>query len=344
MKTPEKIGSNTENKASSLDRRICVAPMMDYTDRHCRYLLRLLNPTALLYTEMITARALLHGDASRLLDFDAAEQPVALQLGGSESDELAAAARLGEQWGYREINLNCGCPSDRVKSGRFGACLMSEPQRVRDCVAAMRAAVTVPVTVKCRIGIEPGMAGRSDDEFLQHFVATVAESGCDVFIVHARRAVLAGLSPKENREIPPLRYDVAARLRQAFPRLTFIANGGIRTVSEVTEHLQRFDGVMIGREVYQNPYLLAELHRALDDPHGSLPDRAAVVTAYAKYAAERVAMGDRLNVLVRHMLGLYCGLPRARSWRRFLSENAARKDATAQLLHDSLRIVEQQAA
>jgi tRNA-dihydrouridine synthase A len=327
-----------------IDHRISVAPMMDYTDRHCRYFLRLLSPSALLYTEMITAKALLHGDVSRLLDFDAAEQPVALQLGGSDPNELAAAARLGQQWGYREINLNCGCPSDRVKSGRFGACLMSEPERVRDCVAAMRAVVSIPVTIKCRIGIEPGMADKTDDEFLQHFIATVATAGCEVFIVHARRAVLAGLSPKENREIPPLRYDVASRLRNSFPALKFIVNGGIRSVATVTEHLQQFDGVMIGREAYQNPFLLAELHQHLYEPHAVLPDRAAVIRAYATYAAARIAAGDRLNVLVRHMLGLYYGLPRARSWRRFLSENAVRPGVSAQLINDSLRIVTSQAA
>lgn len=344
MSNSEKIHENAPKVADSLDRRVCVAPMMDYTDRHCRYFMRLLSPSTLLYTEMVTAKALLHGDVARLLDFDPAEQPLALQLGGSEPDELAKAARLGEQWGYREINLNCGCPSDRVKSGYFGACLMSDPERVGDCVAAMRAAVNVPVTVKCRIGIEPGMGERSDDEFLQAFIATVTGAGCNVFIVHARRAVLEGLSPKENREIPPLRYAVAARLRSAFPHCQFILNGGIRSIDEVTAHLERFDGVMIGREAYQNPYLLAELHCRLYAPDTLPPDRATVMNAYADYAAQRVAAGDRLNVLVRHVLGLYYGLPRARAWRRFLSENASRTGVTAQLINDSLRIVASEAA
>jgi len=327
----------------AIDRRVSVAPMMDYTDRHCRYFMRLLSPSALLYTEMVTAKALLHGDAQRLLEFDAAEQPVALQLGGSDPDELAHAARIGERCGYREINLNCGCPSDRVKSGQFGACLMGDATQVRDAVMAMRAAVNVPVTIKCRIGIEPGMAGRSDAEFLREFISAVATGGCSVFIVHARRAILNGLSPKENREIPPLRYEVVAALRSEFPQLTFVLNGGIRTRAEVTEHLKAFDGVMIGREAYQNPYLLAELHC---DMHcdSELPDRQAVVHAYVEYVERQVARGERLNNMVRPILGLYHALPGARSWRRYLSEGVVRRQADAKLLLDSLRIVTDSAA
>lgn len=313
--------------------------MMDYTDRHCRYLMRLLSPSALLYTEMVTARAILHGDCERLLGFDAAEQPVALQLGGSDPDELAQAARIGEQFGYREINLNCGCPSDRVKNGQFGACLMGDATRVRDGVLAMRAAVNLPVTIKCRIGIEPGMAGRNDVDFLQEFITTVAAGGCSVFVVHARRAVLNGLSPKENREIPPLRYDVVAEVRQAFPQLTFVLNGGIRTRAEVADHLHTFDGVMIGREAYQNPYLLAELHRDLHKASAELPDRQAVVQAYTEYVERQLARGERLNNLIRPLLGLYHSLPGARSWRRYLSEGVTQPTARARLLLDSLRIV-----
>jgi tRNA-dihydrouridine synthase A len=320
------------------DRRVSVAPMMDYTDRHCRYFHRLLSPSALLYTEMVTSMALLHGDVPRLLGFDPAEQPVALQLGGSDPDELVQAARLGEQYGYCEINLNCGCPSDRVQSGRFGACLMAEPERVRDCIAAMCAAVQIPVTVKCRIGIEPGMAGLNDSEFLQRFVGIVAESGCSVFVVHARRAVLKGLSPKENREIPPLQYTVAAALKRDAPHLTVVLNGGIRSVDEAVQHLHHFDGVMIGREAYQNPWLLAQLHQALH-PQTVLPDRAQVVMNYARYTADRLAQGDRMSTLIRPLLGLYFGLPRARSWRRFLSERASDTNANAQLLEQSLRMV-----
>ncbi|MGE0113694.1 MAG: tRNA dihydrouridine(20/20a) synthase DusA [Steroidobacteraceae bacterium] len=325
----------------ALDRRICVAPMMDYTDRHCRYFMRLLSPSALLYTEMVTAKALVHGNPERLLGFDTAEQPVALQLGGSDPDELAHAARLGQQFGYREINLNCGCPSDRVKSGHFGACLMAEAARVRDCVSAMRAVVQVPVTVKCRIGIEPGMAGRSDLEFLREFIATVTASGCNIFVVHARRAMLNGLSPKENREIPPLRYDVVTTLRREFPQLTFVLNGGIRTVNAVLAHLQVFDGVMIGREAYQNPYLLAELHQCMAGDGSELPDRAAVLRAYGEYVERQLGRGERLSSMVRHVSGLYHALPGARSWRRFLSEGAAQPASGSRLLTDSLRIVTQ---
>ena len=264
---------------------------------------------------------------------------MALQLGGSDPDELAAAAKLGEQWGYREINLNCGCPSDRVKSGRFGACLMGEAERVRDCVIAMQSQVTIPVTIKCRIGIEPGMEGMSEDEFLRQFIAIVSESGCKVFIIHARRAMLNGLSPKENREIPPLRYDVAARMRPLFPQLSFVVNGGIRTVAEVELHLQQFEGVMIGREAYQNPYFLAELQQRFDDLSKPLPDRQDIVLAYSRYVAAQCTRGERAASMIRHMLGLYNGLPGARSWRRFLSENAHRIDTSAALLEDSLRIV-----
>jgi tRNA-dihydrouridine synthase A len=325
----------------SMDRRVCVAPMMDYTDRHCRYFLRLLSPSALLYTEMITAKALVHGDVERLLSFDDAEQPVALQLGGSEPVELATAAKLGEQFGYREINLNCGCPSDRVKSGRFGACLMGEAERVRDCVAAMRGEVSIPVTVKCRIGIEPGMDELGDELFLQRFIATVAESGCKVFIIHARRAVLNGLSPKENREIPPLRYDVAADMCMQFPELTFVINGGIRSSAEVWAHLQRFAGVMIGREAYHNPYLLAALHAQLNHLSAeTMPIRAAIVHSFATYVDRECARQERPGNMIRHILGLYNGLPGARSWRRYLSENANRTAVPSLLLHDSLRIVE----
>ena len=269
MEGTEKIAVSADKSAISLDRRISVAPMMDYTDRHCRYFLRLLSPSALLYTEMITAAAIVRGDAARLLEFHPAEHPVALQLGGSNPRELARAARIGAEFGYDEINLNCGCPSDRVQSGRFGACLMAEPSLVGECVSAMRAAVDVPVTVKCRIGIEPMPHTATDAyEFLVRFVDAVARAGCTVFVVHARQAVLNGLSPKENREIPPLQYDVVRQLRADFPALTFVVNGGVRTLEDALEHLRLFDGVMIGREAYQNPYLLALLHRAVVDPSG----------------------------------------------------------------------------
>jgi len=317
-----------------LDRRICVAPMMDYTDRHCRYLMRLLSPGALLYTEMVTAQALAHGDVERLLGFDASEHPLALQLGGSDPELLARAARLGVERGYDEINLNVGCPSDRVQSGRFGACLMAEPGLVADCVRAMREAVDVPVTVKCRIGIDD----RDDYSFLEEFVDAVSAAGVSVFIVHARKAFLSGLSPKENREIPPLRYEVAARLKCARPGLRIILNGGLRSLEDVRQWLPQFDGVMIGRQAYQDPYLLAELHREFIDPAWVPPQRYEVVLAYADYVERMLRLGHRLPLLLRPAMGLYAGFPGARSWRRFLSEQGTRSGASAEVLRQSLRI------
>ncbi|WP_083536686.1 tRNA dihydrouridine(20/20a) synthase DusA [Steroidobacter denitrificans] len=320
--------------------KISVAPMLAYTDSHCRYFLRLLTPGALLYSEMITAAAIVRGDAQRLLAFDPAEHPLALQLGGCDARELAQAARIGEQFGYDEINLNCGCPSDRVRSGRFGACLMSQPALVADCIQAMREAVDIPVTVKCRTGIDPMPADAADEYgFLTRFIHRVAQSGCDVFVVHARRAVLGGLSPKQNREIPPLQYDVVERLRADFPALTLILNGGVRTLQAVREHLRVFDGVMIGREAYQNPYLMAQLHQAVCDPQWTAPSREQVIEQFVPYVQARLKEGHRLSGMIRHIQGLYAGLPRARSWRRFLVEQAARPAADTDVLVDSLRIV-----
>jgi tRNA-dihydrouridine synthase A len=324
---------------NTADWRICVAPMMDYTDRHCRYLLRLLSPSARLYSEMITAQALVHGDAGRLLAFDASEHPVALQLGGSDPVLLARAARLGADAGYDEINLNIGCPSDRVQSGYFGACLMAEPELVADCVRAMREAVGVPVTVKCRIGIDE----LDDYAFLEHFVATVERGGCAVFIVHARKAILQGLTPKENREIPPLRYEIPALLKRERPHLCVVLNGGLGSVAEVRRWLPQFDGAMLGRAVYDNPYLLAELHSALVDPGAPLPSRQMVVARYADYVAARLAEGHRLPQMLRHVQGLYMGIAGARSWRRYLGEQARRPDADERVLHESLPLVERAA-
>jgi tRNA-dihydrouridine synthase A len=313
--------------------------MMDYTDRHCRYLLRLLSPHALLYTEMVTAQALAHGDVERLLGFDPSEHPVALQLGGSDPQLLARAARLGEEHGYDEINLNVGCPSDRVQSGRFGACLMAEPELVADCMRAMIEAVRIPVTVKCRIGIDD----RDDYPFFERFVATVREAGVRVFVVHARKAHLQGLSPKENREVPPLRYDVPARLKREHPELTVVLNGGLKSVAQVREWLPQFDGVMLGRQAYQEPYLLAELDAELLAPGSRLPEREAVVEAYADYVERMLAAGHRLQVMLRHVHGLYAGLPNARAWRRYLSEQGHRPGAGADVLRNSLRMFEQAA-
>lgn len=300
---------------------LSVAPMMDWTDRHCRYFHRLLSPRALLYTEMVTAAAVVHGDRARLLGFDAAEHPLALQLGGSEPAELAAAARIGAESGYDEINLNVGCPSDRVQSGRFGACLMREPALVADCLAAMQAAVDVPVTVKCRIGVD------EQDEYsaLAEFVDRVRAAGCRTFIVHARKAWLQGLSPKENREVPPLNYARVYRLKAEHPELSIHINGGISSVAEVEEHLRHVDGVMLGRTAYHEPFRLAEIEHAL---HGApLPGRDEVLLRLRPYVEAHLARGDRLQHITRHILGLYQGLPGARAFRRVLSEEAHRPDA-----------------
>ena len=288
--------------------------MMDWTDRHCRYLHRLLAPGALLYTEMVHTGAVLHGDLERHLGFAPAEHPLALQLGGSEPAELQRAARIGAELGYDEINLNCGCPSDRVQRGRFGACLMAEPERVAECVAAMAAAVQVPVTVKCRIGIDDS----EEHEFLDRFVATVAAAGCGTFVVHARKAWLRGLSPKENREIPPLRYEVVHRLKRDHPGLRIVLNGGLRSPAAAREALQSVDGVMIGREAYENPWSLTRLHAALTGVEHHLT-RLDVVEAMAAYAAVQLARDVPLRSITRHMLGLFNGLPGARAWRRRLA-------------------------
>jgi tRNA-dihydrouridine synthase A len=330
----DRPGPRPAEAARGIDRRISVAPMMDYTDRHCRYLLRLLSPGALLYTEMVTAHALAHGHVERLLGFDPFEHPVALQLGGADPELLARAARLGEQYGYDEINLNLGCPSDRVQSGRFGACLMADPATVVECVRAMRESVRVPVTVKCRIGIDE----LDDYGFFHHFVSVVRESGVDVFIVHARKAYLQGLSPKENREIPPLRYEVPQRLKREHPELSVILNGGLQSVAQVREWLPRFDGVMIGRQAYQEPYLLAGLHREFLDPAWTAPSRETVVELYADYVERMAAAGHSVPLMLRHVHGLYAGLAGARSWRRFLGEQAVRPGAGAEVLRQSLRV------
>ena len=328
-------------------RKVCVAPMMDWTDRHCRYFLRGLSPHALLYTEMITSAAVLRGDRERLLAFDPEEHPVALQLGGSEPDDLAKAARIGEETGYDEINLNCGCPSDRVASGSFGACLMLEPTKVADCVAAMCAAVSIPVTVKMRVGVvsATGKAAardavanftEADFEALHEFVRGVREAGCAVAIVHARKAVLGGLSPKDNREIPPLRYDVVKRLKQAFPSLPMIVNGGYRDVASVQEALSWSDGVMLGREAYHRPFVLAELERALYPDAPPMPSREELLDRMARYAEHAIARGDRLSAIARHMLGLYGGEPGAREYRRTLSEGARSPEASPELFRRAI--------
>jgi len=294
--------------------RLCIAPMMDRTDRHFRYLLRLLAPHARLYTEMITARALLHGDAEKLLRFSTVEHPVALQLGGSDPTELAAAARLGEVAGYDEINLNVGCPSDRVQAGCFGAALMLEPQRVSECVAAMRDAVGVPVTVKTRLGVD----GHDSYEFAHGFIAHVAAAGCDTFIVHARKAWLKGLSPKQNREIPPLDYARVHRLKRDFPGLRIVINGGLTTVATTLEQLEHVDGVMLGRIAYQDSSLLAEIDARVHGGHA--PREATVLAHYVRYVAKEIESGTPLKTMTRHLLGMCAGRPGSRRWRRALGE------------------------
>lgn len=320
--------------------------MMDWTDRHCRYFLRGFSRDLLLYTEMITSAAVVRGHRERLLAFDPEEHPVALQLGGSDPRELALAARAGEAAGYDEINLNCGCPSDRVASGSFGACLMLDPQLVGGCVAAMADAVTVPVTVKMRIGVIMARAreaaaavatfGEADFDNLRHFVATVRSAGCQVAIVHARQAVLGGLSPKDNREVPPLRHEVVRRLKHEFPSLPVIVNGGLRDSAAVAEALSWCDGVMLGREAYHRPYLLAELQRVLDPAGGPAPSREALLERMAIYAQRELAAGTQLAAITRHMLGLYSGQPGARDFRRTLSEGARGAGAGPELLHRAM--------
>jgi tRNA-dihydrouridine synthase A len=328
---------------SSINRRFSVAPMMDWTDRHCRYFLRGFSPRVLLYTEMITAEALLRGDAARLLQYSPEEQPLALQLGGSAPARLAAAARLGEQAGFQEINLNCGCPSDRVHAGAFGACLMAQPALVADCVAAMCAAVAVPVTVKMRIGTLEGGPGQplahrlgdfTEEDYarLVAFTAAVSAAGCRIFIVHARQAVLGGLSPRENREVPPLRPEVVRRLAAQFPALQLVLNGGVRTAAQATSALEWCAGVMLGREAYHRPQVIGELHRELFADGWESPGEEALLERMARYAERELAAGVPLAAITRHMLGLYAGQPGARAYRQLLSAGVREPGAGAQLL------------
>ncbi|MFO1422130.1 MAG: tRNA dihydrouridine(20/20a) synthase DusA [Candidatus Competibacteraceae bacterium] len=316
-----------------LDRRIAVAPMLDWTDRHCRYFLRLLSRHTLLYTEMATTGAVLRGNPERLLAYDPAEHPLALQLGGSDPDELARCARVAAEFGYDEVNLNVGCPSDRVRSGRFGACLMAEPDVVAEGVTAMRAAVNLPITVKTRIGIDD----RDSYEALADFVGRVASGGCEVFIIHARKAWLRGLSPRENREIPPLRHDVVYQLKQDFPSLTIILNGGLVTLEQIADSLRGVDGVMIGRAAYENPYLLAEVDQRFFGSSTPPLSRHQVVEALLPYVEAQLRRGTPLQAMTRHVLGLFQGIPGARAWRRHLSEHAHRRGAGVEVLAAALR-------
>jgi tRNA-dihydrouridine synthase A len=321
---------NLDSSRYAASVRLSVAPMMDWTDRHCRVFHRLLAPHARLYTEMVHANAVVLGDRARLLGFDTVEHPLALQLGGSEPEVLAQAARIGAEWGYDEINLNCGCPSDRVQAGRFGACLMKEPALVADCVAAMAAAVRVPVTVKCRLGVDD----EHDYDRFRAFVDTVAAAGCATFVVHARNAWLQGLSPKENREIPPLRYEWAWRLKRERPDLQVVVNGGIAAQEQARAQLGQVDGVMLGRAAYHDPYLLHALGVAL---YGGEPrDRAGLLRALRPYVEEQLGQGAALKHITRHVLGLFHGQPGGRAFRQVLSEGAHRDGADWNLVERAI--------
>jgi tRNA-dihydrouridine synthase A len=325
------------NKVSLPPRRVSVAPMMDWTDRHCRYFHRQITRHTWLYTEMVTTGSVIYGDAARQLDFNQEEQPVALQLGGSDPGDLARCAKLGQQWGYDEINLNCGCPSERVVRGAFGACLMAEPRLVADCVKAMHDAVDIDISVKHRIGIDDV----DTYGFVRDFVGTVAEAGCKIFIVHARNAILKGLSPKENREIPPLKYDFVYQLKRDFPELEIIINGGIRTVEEIDEHLKYLDGVMIGREAYHNPWLLSVFDELYYGDAQQPKSRLQVVESMLPYIEAQVATGGpRMNSIVRHMLGLMSGLRGARLFRQQMSDSKVLACGDANLLLQAAQAIE----
>ncbi|MDA8484168.1 tRNA dihydrouridine(20/20a) synthase DusA [Pseudomonas resinovorans] len=319
----------------ALSRRFSVAPMMDWTDRHCRFFLRQLSKHALLYTEMVTTGALLHGDRERFLRHDEAEHPLALQLGGSAPADLATCAKMAQAAGYDEVNLNVGCPSDRVQNNMIGACLMGHPALVADCVKAMLDAVEIPVTVKHRIGIN----GRDSYEELCDFVGQVREAGCRSFTVHARIAILEGLSPKENREIPPLRYDVAAQLKRDFPDLEIILNGGIKTLDECREHLDTFDGVMLGREAYHTPYLLAEVDAGLFGGNGPQISRAEALEAMRPYIERHIQEGGVMHHITRHVLGLAQGFPGARRFRQLLSVDVHKTDDPLALLDQAAELL-----
>jgi tRNA-dihydrouridine synthase A len=322
-------------KSGSYNHRFSIAPMMDWSDHNCRYFWRLLTKQALLYTEMVTTGALIHGDRKRFLHFNREEHPVALQLGGSDPKDLARCARWAQEWGYDEVNINCGCPSDRVQSGMFGACLMGKPDLVADCVKAMMDSCDIPVTVKHRIGIDH----MESYEQLLAFIEPVAAAGCSVFIVHARKAWLQGLSPKENREIPPLNYPWVYQLKKDFPHLTIVVNGGIQSIKDCQDHLEHVDGVMLGREAYQNPWMLAQVDGKLFGIDSPLKSRDDVIAELLPFAEQHLAQGGQLNHITRHILGLYQGIPGARKFRRHLSENAYKKEAGISILAEAYALV-----
>ena len=319
-----------------IDRSICIAPMLDWTDRHQRRFMRFITKNALLYTEMITTGAIIHGGVERHLQYNQEEHPVAIQLGGSDPKELAHCATICQDYGYDEINLNVGCPSDRVQNGRFGACLMAEPELVAECMAAMSHVVDIPVTVKSRIGIDD----LDSYEHLHHFINTVQKAGVTTFIIHARKAWLSGLSPKQNREIPPLQYDVAYQIKKDFPHLEIILNGGVTTLEDAKKHMQQVDGVMIGREAYHNPYAMAYVDQQFYGSTDEVPDRVTIAKGYMEYVKEQLAQDIYLGHMTRHILGLFFAQPNGKLWRRYLSENAYKQGAGIEVIQKALEVFE----
>ncbi|MCF7969987.1 MAG: tRNA dihydrouridine(20/20a) synthase DusA [Methylococcaceae bacterium] len=328
--------TKTQNIQRAGHRALCVAPMLDWSDRHCRYFHRLLSNHVVLYTEMVTTGALMNGDVQRHLDFSPQEHPLALQLGGSSAHDLALCSKMAENYGYDEVNLNVGCPSDRVQNGRFGACLMAEPDLVAECIAAMQEAVNIPVTVKSRIGIDD----KDSYEELVNFISKVSAGGCRTFILHARKAWLSGLSPKQNRDVPPLRYDVVQQIKQDFPHLDIVINGGITSLEQSIELMQSVDGVMIGREAYHNPYLLAEADRLIYLQDTPVKTREEVVLALLPYIQEQLAAGVRLHSITRHILGLFHSVQGARAWRRHLSTYGPKAGANENVVLQALELVQ----
>lgn len=335
MTTAQEKGCSHDLVINPLSRVFCVAPMLDWTDRHCRYFHRLISRHALLYTEMITTGALIHGDRDRFLTLNKEEHPVALQLGGSDPDDLGICTKMAEDYGYNEVNLNIGCPSDRVQNGRFGACLMADPERVAECIIAMKRSVHIPVTVKSRIGID------DQDSYpeLAHFIATLADAGCKTFIIHARKAWLNGFSPKQNRDIPPLRYEMVYQVKQDFPGLEIILNGGINTLGQGKNMLNFVDGVMLGREVYHRPFLLAKVDEIFFQASNDGKSRVEIILQLIPYIQQQLRSGVRLNNISRHILGLFHGQPGAKNWRRYISENAYKSDADENVILSALKFV-----
>jgi len=325
------------NSLKKINRKFCVAPMLDWSDRHQRMLMRTMSKHSLVYTEMVTTGALIHGDAQRYLKFNTEEHPVALQLGGSDPKAMALCAKMAEDSGYDEVNINVGCPSDRVQNGAFGACLMAEPELVGENVVAMQAAVDIPVTVKNRIAIDE----MEEEETLRQFLSIVSEAGCETFIVHARKAWLKGLSPKQNRDVPPLNYELVYQMKREFPQLELIINGGIKTISESQEHLSHVDGVMVGREAYHNPYIMTQVDKAIyEDDSNDYQSRKEVLNTYMRYMNQQISEGVYVKSMSRHLLGLFAGEKGAKAWRRYISENAHKPGSGIEVIEKAASFIE----